>query len=307
MPRAVSIHIGVNAPPGNSPRLNYSETSAWQMAELARQAGYDDIRVLRGRSATRGALLEALDHAIRTLTCSGDILFISFSGHGFVQRNPYCDGGWDEGWCLSDGNVLDNELAERWMRFQPGVRIVAVVESCYSAGSMRGRVSRGTPPGDEAQCISRPEADSQGIRASLLLLASSAEGRASTDGVYTRHLLAVWDEGRFPGSFCTLHRKIRARITDTGGPEPQILMLGAPDLDFQHARAFHLNASLSESAVPAPVAEPVSEPNRPVMRQPVYRDGGQSARAASAESRPALESTSDVPKTSFRGRPGRTP
>jgi metacaspase-1 len=273
MSRAVSIHIGVNDPQGQcagQPRLRHSEATAWRMAELANRAGYDSLLVLRGPEATCQAVDDALAGAARTLA-AGDILFISFSGHGARVRDLDWDDepdGWDEAWCLHDGILLDDKLAGFWRLFEPGVRILVVAENCFGGGSLRGRreggagdggvadaprVRRPPPsprrgplqgveaaPAPTASCIGAP-LDADGIRASLLLLAASCEHRPAEDGVYAKHLLDIWNNGAFPGSFCELHRKLRARLLGRGAPEPQILMLGAPDLRFPLEPAFHLH------------------------------------------------------------------
>jgi hypothetical protein len=80
-----------------------------------------------------------------------------------------------------------------------------------------------------------------GIRASLLLISASSEDQAARDGLFTRYLLDVWNDGTFRGSYCDLYRRVRKHVMDEAcGQEPQILMLGAPDLAFPMERAFRL-------------------------------------------------------------------
>ena len=257
MSRAVSIHIGVNQPQTRYPGhpLQHSEASAWRMAQLASQAGYHSLRVLRGSEATRHAVDEALADAAQTLK-EGDILFLSFSGHGSRERDMDEDDGhgWDESWCLHDDILLDDKLAGFWRLFEPGVRILVVAESCFSGGcgrtgrrgaahSLRAtRRSTGQSPepaGEATPCIREPPHDAGGIRASLLLVAASGEDQPSQDGVFTDHLLALWDDGAFRGSYCELYTKLRARLMSASSQEPQIVMLGAPDLAFPMETAFH--------------------------------------------------------------------
>ncbi|HEX2076139.1 MAG TPA: caspase family protein [Longimicrobium sp.] len=282
MPRAVSIHIGVNQPrnPDGYPLLKHSESTAGRMAELAGRAGYHSTLVLRGEAATRRAVHQALAGASQALV-RGDTLFVSFSGHGAQVRDRDGDEreGADEAWCLYDGHLLDDKLAGYWRLFERGVRIVVVVESCYSAGSCRagdlprmrwmpspaavvavpaasaaaampnlrnGR-SRGPEPvrGVEAtsSCIAEPPRDVYQIRASVLLLAASREDRTAADGLFTRCLLQVWDEG-FTGSYCELYAEVRQRVmAERPTQEPQILMLGAPDPTFPLAPAFRVGCA----------------------------------------------------------------
>jgi hypothetical protein len=272
MSRAVSIHIGVNQPRGRHAGrpLQYAEASAWRMAELAHQAGFGSILALRGRAATQQALHEALSAAAQTLE-SGDLLLLSFSGHGSRVRDCNRDEGfgWDETWCLADEEILDDKLAGYWRLFDAGVRIVVVAESCHGGGMGRDgdAVPAAAPPGHRAPvmrdgrrggseavrgsraepeleagpCIASPPADDLGIRASLLLISASTEDQTARDGLFTRYLLDVWNDGTFRGSYCDLYRRVRKHVMDEEcSQEPQILMLGAPDLAFPLERAFRL-------------------------------------------------------------------
>lgn len=298
MPRAVSIHIGVNhahGPHADRP-LRSSESIAWSMAVLAGQAGYGSTLVLRGAAATRQAVHAALTGAAGTLG-RGDIVFVSFCGHGSQERDLDLDEGhgWDEGWCLADGVLVDDKLAGYWSLFDPGVRILVVSESCYSGGVGReddkphasagvkpvGSVMRGAPAvplpaappvlrgaalahyrralrsaprlhprrpirsagaaGFAGSCIGSAPHDSNGIRASLLLIAASREEQPASEGLFAKHLLGTWNGGAFRGSYCDLHRQLRDGVmTERCSQEPQILMMGAADPAFPLETAFHL-------------------------------------------------------------------
>jgi metacaspase-1 len=276
MSRAVSIHIGVNQPPqgryADTP-LRDSESTAWRMAELAGQAGYHRMLVLRGPAATRYAVHEALASAAGLLE-RHDTLFVSFSGHGGQETDRDLDErhGSDESWCLYDGELLDDKLAGYWRLFDPGVRIVAVSESCFSGGVgridagsgayaaaarapgvprvMRGgsSSSRGPEPDPArisnpiASCIGEPPRDCCEIRASVLLLTASAEQQPAQDGLFARSLLDVWGAGAFRGSYCDLYQRVRERVmAEAPSQEPQIQMLGSPDPGFPLLTAFHVD------------------------------------------------------------------
>jgi hypothetical protein len=159
MPRAVSIHIGVNHPHGpmSDQPLTTPEVVAWRMAEVASQAGYGSTLVLRGEAATRQAVHDALTGAAGILA-RDDILFVSFCGHGAQERDMDCDEGhgWDEGWCLKDGHLVDDKLGGYWSLFDAGVRILVVSESCYAGGVGRtGEEADAPPPGPKPAPVMR--------------------------------------------------------------------------------------------------------------------------------------------------------
>jgi len=210
MSRAVSIHIGVNNPRGRMTGhpLKQSEEIAWRMAGLAEQAGYPSLLVLRGEAATRRAVHDALTAAAGTLA-RGDTLLVSFAGHGCPQPDDNGDDeqNTDETWCLHDGEMVDDQLAGYWRLFQPGVRIVVVVDACHSSGSCRDdefvQTEYATRPpwvmrgggavyrsgfrsagaaGYAGACIGAAPHESDGIHASVLLLASARDYQKAQEG-----------------------------------------------------------------------------------------------------------------------------
>jgi hypothetical protein len=307
MPRAVSIHIGVNHPSEHCPGepLGQSETTAWRMAGLAGQAGYHSIQVLRGPAATRRAVNGALAGAAGLLECD-DTLLVTFSGHGDQKED--CDGddgyGSDESWCLYDGILLDDQLAGYWQLFQPGVRIVVVSESCHSGGMgrtgdppalankggeawapapdeglRRTRGWRGPAPVDAAvaeavaSCIAEAPRDRCEIQASVLILTASRKEEKAQDGLFSKHLLDVWNNGGFDGSYCSLYYEVRERVMhDRCSQEPQILLVGAANPDFALEPAFRMQEDRSPRATtlyrhgeqPASYVEHGREPRSPV-------------------------------------------
>ena len=269
MPRALSIHVGVNCSQERfaGRPLRHSEDAAWQMAELANRAGYPSVQVLRGAAATREGVTGAVAAAAGALA-AGDTLFLSFSGHGSCERDDDGDDGdgWDETWCLHDGILPDDELAKLWRLFAPGVRVLVVAESCFGGGSFRkgcgGTAARrsalrGAPvqpyatDAPPASCIAEAAHDAYGIAASLLVISAAGEEQTAQDGLFTRELMHVWNGGAFRGSFCDLHREVRDRVLSRGRHEPQIMMLGAPDPGFPLEPAFHLNLPAMRRPPPA--------------------------------------------------------
>ncbi|HEX8394935.1 MAG TPA: caspase family protein [Longimicrobium sp.] len=262
----MSIHIGVNRPhgPEGGRPLQYSEATAWRMAELATRAGYDSLQVLRGAAATRAAVHQALTGAAGALG-AGDTLLLTFSGHGVRVRDEDADerDGLDEAWCLADTVMMDDTLAGYWSLFERGVRIVVVSESCYGGGMGRTGMDLELPAGGRAgagiapvrwrgqalsvdalagnPCIAEPPRHHDGIRASVLLLCAAGETEPARDGVFTRFLLDLWDDGAFRGSYCDLYRLLRQRVTCESPQQMQIAMMGAPDPGFSMAPAFHVD------------------------------------------------------------------
>jgi metacaspase-1 len=134
--KGVSIHIGLNAIDpkhyGTNGALAGCEFDAKDMAALARSRGFKTKKLLT-RAATSQAVSEAIRSAAAALS-SGDILFLTYSGHGGQVPDTNGDeaDSKDETWCLYDREMVDDELYSMYAQFQPGVRIVVLSDSCHS-------------------------------------------------------------------------------------------------------------------------------------------------------------------------------
>lgn len=117
---------------GDSGKLLACENDARDMADLAQKAGFTG-KTLLTESATSTAVLTELSSAASALQ-SGDILFLAYSGHGGQVGDITEDeiDRLDETWCLYDRQFLDDELYAMWAKFQPGVRIFMLSDSCHS-------------------------------------------------------------------------------------------------------------------------------------------------------------------------------
>jgi len=127
------------------------------MAAIGSSQGYTVTRVLLTQQATSGALRDAmLDFAEKLQP--GDILFLSYSGHG--GQVPDLDGdeesdGLDETWCLYDRMLIDDELFKLFSRFAAGIRIIMLSDSCHSGSVARNMMTRRGVSFDELPRIAR--------------------------------------------------------------------------------------------------------------------------------------------------------
>ncbi len=145
-PRARSLHIGLNlvsadAYEGWEGPLAACEFDAHDMAAIAQAAGMKST-VLLTKQGTRAAVLGKIRSAARELK-SGDLFFMTFSGHGGQVADVSGDepDKKDETWCLYDGQLIDDELYWELSKLRQGVRVLVLSDSCHS-----GTVSRDGPP-----------------------------------------------------------------------------------------------------------------------------------------------------------------
>jgi len=135
--QAVAIAIGINRVSaahysGWTGPLAACESDANDMSAIAKNKGFSVVTLLT-EHATKGAVLEQLTSVAEKMPENG-ILVLSYSGHGgqLDDLNGDEDDEKDETWCLYDGQLVDDELAQLWTKFRKGVRIVVFSDSCHS-------------------------------------------------------------------------------------------------------------------------------------------------------------------------------
>ncbi|WP_030828915.1 caspase family protein [Streptomyces hygroscopicus] len=146
MATGLSVHIGLNqvdpaAYDGWSGVLGAGEQDAVDMARLADAAGFDVTDPLLSAAATAETVTATLEAAAGRLA-EGDILFLSYAGHGGqVPDLNHDETGdrLDETWVLYDRQLVDDELFELFGKFAKGVRIWLLSDSCHS-GIVAGRL-----------------------------------------------------------------------------------------------------------------------------------------------------------------------
>ena len=117
-----SLHIGLNfvdpaAYGGWNGELNGCINDANSMLSIAQSLSYQTT-LLTDAQATSHRVLQELSGAAHQLQ-SGDIFFVSYSGHG--GQVPDANGdegdGMDETWVLYDREIVDDELYSLWSQF----------------------------------------------------------------------------------------------------------------------------------------------------------------------------------------------
>src|SRR5262245_16013933 len=136
--KGIAVCIGLNAVDpthyqGWSGDLAACEADASDMGDIARSAGFAKPDVCLPKAATREKVRGAIARAA-TAASAGDIVLLTYSGHGgqLPDLNGDEPDDKDETWCLYDGELVDDELFELFTRFQAGVRILVLSDSCHS-------------------------------------------------------------------------------------------------------------------------------------------------------------------------------
>lgn len=270
MARGISLHIGLNAVSaaaygGWSGKLNACEADANDMDALAKSKGFKTTKLLT-KAGTRKRVLAAVKSAAAALS-SGDIFFLTYSGHG--GQLPDMNGdevdNQDETWCLYDGELVDDDLNLALCAFKPGVRVLVLSDSCHSGTSTRAieRKSHGATFDAATQVLRN--ADGVAIRmmppayllgayyaqkktydkilkrppppapkASVLLISGCQDDQTSADGdfngLFTGTLKSVWANGGFSGGYKAFHKAIVAKMP--ASQKPALFPTGAANAVF---------------------------------------------------------------------------
>jgi hypothetical protein len=250
------------------------------MKEIAEAQNFESITVLLNEEGTREAVSQSIADASEKLE-SGDMLFISYSGHGasIPDENADEEDGKDESWCLFDGYLLDDELYALWTRFVEGVRIMVVSDSCHS-----GTVTKVAPgvdpesmivsknfPEEEAERVyiehksfylkvkaEAAESKDKEVKASIKLIAGCQDVESSyvlpndENSLLTMEINRVWDAGQFVGTTPEFFEEIRAGVKAIASEnriyqEPNLYDVGKTNESFNTQKPFGIYALQSKS------------------------------------------------------------
>lgn len=274
--KGLSLHVGLNEVDpvhyGSKNELFGCINDAHAMQALAAQRGFEVLDVLIDSQGTRSAVCSIIADAAARLE-SGDIFLFTYSGHGANVRDLNGDEGlnpkpdvMDETWCLYDGMLVDDEAAQLWRMFKPGVRVFVLLDCCHSGSAIKGgkvpehpgppRKNRGLTasqankartlnPGfyeaiQAATAASANSGDAGEIQCSVRLISGCQDDEKSLDGdvngLFTENLLLTWTDGAFDGNYADFH----SRITDSigGYQNPNFYHAGTVNADFDNQKPF---------------------------------------------------------------------
>jgi metacaspase-1 len=220
------------------------------MQVLARKAGFQPLvdggSLLIGKHALYQSVMDRLTLASQRLV-PGDILFLSFAGHGGRYRRGQLSilpEDVSETLCLWDSELFDLELGQQWPDFKAGTRILVIAESCNS-GSIAGfppapgkatafaGKKRLTPAAQSLILLNQREQYLKRLKnimpravakartkADVLLLAACTSPGDAQDAtrdafplsLFTEILLNLWYRGQFRGTYGTFAGEIKRRV-----------------------------------------------------------------------------------------------
>ncbi|XOK59671.1 caspase family protein [Paenibacillus elgii] len=278
MAKGYSLHIGLNSVDpqhysGWDGKLKACEADALDMEKISHALNYSNISTLLTANATLKNVTAEIKKAAEALE-SGDIFFLSYSGHGgqVPDLNNDESDGTDETWCLYDGQLLDDELSELWYVFKKDVRVIVLSDSCHSGTVTRARAYglsldtnfdvqkeiryRYLPLDIATETFNQNKAyytmkqqkttsNNTNIQCTVKLISGCQDNQTSADGdingLFTEKLLAVWDNGNFRGNYLDFYNKIKSLMPPI--QTPNLYNIGASNPDFDNQSPFSIQSN----------------------------------------------------------------
>ena len=277
MATGISIHIGLNRVDpshykgrdgkGWDGKLKGCENDARAMEAIAREQKFTTSLLLTEQATAEG-VKAAIGKAASQLK-SGDILLLTYSGHGGQVPDPSDEeeDHLDETWALYDRQLIDDELYALWGRFEADVRILMLSDSCHSGSVAKefrdsplftGQPAANMPVpralpvdvGERTYAANKalydqleaenPQGDRVGIGASVILISGCQDNQVSLDGpqngVFTGALLKTWNKGKFKANIRKFHKSILNKIEFY--QSPNYFKVGRSNPAFEGQRPF---------------------------------------------------------------------
>jgi hypothetical protein len=279
MNKGISLHIALehfnpDEYGGNSGRLPTCKKDMQDMEKIAKYQAFESTQLLLNEEATRDNVVSAITLASTRLQ-SGDMFFLSYSGHGTLFEDEDGDEevdsdnekAHDEAWCLYDGFLLDDELHYFWMLFEEGVRIFMISDSCHSGTMNKDVFNEGLPieksfSKEEAKNLylkrkayydeikkRASRAKEKEIKATVLLIAGCEDRESShifppdENSVLTVGLNDVWSDGEFEGTTIEFFNQVKEIVVTKAFKKrkfqtPKLYIIGRENEDFNQQKPF---------------------------------------------------------------------
>ena len=251
--RCEALLIGLNYVSESRMRLNGCWNDAIGLHSLltAEPYSFDPEKVYTITDMSRGDIPKCTKSAIsrsllelarRSYSENLDIAVVSYSGHGSRQRDYSGDeaDGMDEGICPIDcmrrGLLIDDDLHNIFMQFNPATRVYAVFDCCHSGTVLDLPYCYRGAEGTEKRTLSPAE-----VGRKITMISGCRDTQTSADawdrkkrqfgGALTMALLEVLHQEEAPVGACELHDRVLAILRRQGHSQYPVISSTEPITD----------------------------------------------------------------------------
>jgi hypothetical protein len=200
--------------------LGSSAKDAIDLAAITQKQGFE-VHLRTNDKATREEFLRLFKLSAQKMQ-AGDLLVISFSGHGGQAENVMFEDtafdGLDELLCFYDDILLDDALFYHLCLAPAGSKIHLIIDSCHSGGAerMEGETEPLKLPFDKFRPEVRienytGEHEDLAIRAATIFWGSARPSALAGNGLFTQTLVEVWHTDRGRSNYTRFYNTLRQR------------------------------------------------------------------------------------------------
>jgi len=259
-----SLHFGINSIDksvykGQYRDLKNAENDARTYFSIAQNQGFNS-EIFTGPQVISNTLVGKLESLAGKMN-RGDLLFLTYSGHGTKAKDLNGDevDKKDEILVLYDRLFIDDEFPICWNRFQPGVKIFFVNDSCFNgtvsrfmARKLGQQLHRGIEEAsadpdfqrnlDFYRSIPKPLAPAA---CSVIHMGSCQDNQLASDGypgasngVFTGKFLQLYDRGNYNDSYMVFFSELKSAMPITQVPTWDT-GAGENDPGFENSKLFN--------------------------------------------------------------------
>ena len=267
MGQKFGLHFGLNTVSDslskNFKKLKNAENDAVAYNKICEDLGIETKCYLRENANSSNFISELL--SLSKKANNGDFIFLTFSGHGsFVEDvNGDEEDGYDEILVFYDRLVIDDEIFVQFSRFESGVKIFFVTDSCHSGSVSRilkMTNSNSINKNDEEYIVRGIDSEiteeifrsndiyrliknninekAIEVHSSIIHISACQDNQTAWDGNvvmknggFTSIFLEVWNNSTFTGSYKRFFHNILNQMPPY--QTPNYLTLGLPNESFE--------------------------------------------------------------------------
>lgn len=240
--KAFALHIGLDSIESldntvASAPLKFPKDVAHEMDKHFRgleQYGFKHSEIITNESATKNRVIHEINN-LASNSKRGDFVWITFSGHGGRDKDIHTEeqNGFDEFWRCYDDSIFDDELCQLWAKFEAGVSVFVISDSCFSGTILKGACSQIEVEIDLRTGLYQKLSDEhckcetgETIQASILCLSAVSENQMARDGQLMRGIMEVWKEQEATYTYQEFLRELRKTRYSTRNSKPHLFELG---------------------------------------------------------------------------------
>jgi len=231
MAKGISLHFGINDYSFRGQKnLVGCINDAIAMKKISDSFKYDSYLFMDSNATFKNLAYSLIITSSKLY--DGDILFLTFSGHGGQSKDSIGNDepDYEDSYILMyDDDFYDDELMILLKLFRAGVRIFCIFDACQSSTMIdtditarNGKdIDRFISKLDERFRKSLEKINKFELNCSVKSLAGAWDMRTTSDGdpnsIFTEYLLKVWDDGKYTKNIKSYFKDVRAIVVSEKG------------------------------------------------------------------------------------------